>query len=190
MTVATNAPMYVQGNYNADGDSSTGTSTEPDVSDPTVEPPAALVADAITILSNSWDDKDSVKGSSSRKTSAFTEVSAAILTGLVPSDKNGWDNYSGGVENFPRFLEVWNTTLRYRWSMVALFESEVATEPWGKSNVYGAPGRDWGFNSLFSQGFYPPGTPNTRQYDRVNYRSMSKAEYDAALANLATHLSP
>jgi hypothetical protein len=190
MTVATNAPMYVQGNYNADGDSSTGTSTEPDVSDPTAEPPAALVADAITILSNSWDDKDSVKGSSSRKTSAFTEVSAAILTGLVPSDKSGWDNYSGGVENFPRFLEVWNTTLRYRGSMVALFESEVATEPWGKSNVYGAPGRDWGFNSLFSQGFYPPGTPNTRQYDRVNYRSMSKAEYDAALANLATYLNP
>ncbi|MFO7726373.1 MAG: hypothetical protein R6V45_12575, partial [Oceanipulchritudo sp.] len=137
-TIATNVPMYVEGNYNADGDPSTGSATEADVNDVLEEPPAALVADAVTILSNSWDDADSLKNTSTRSTNAFTEVAAAILTGLVPSDKNGWNNYSGGVENFPRFLEDWNTTLRYRGSMVALFESEVATEPWGKSNVYGA----------------------------------------------------
>lgn len=189
-TVATNAPMYVQGNFNADGDAGTGSATEPDVDDPRTDPPAALIADAVTILSNSWDDRDSVKSTSSRTTNSFTEVSAAILTGLVPSNKNDWGNYSGGVENFPRFLEKWNTTLRYRGSMVALFESEVATEPWGKSNVYSPPGRDWGFNSLFAEGYYPPGTPNTRVYDRVNYTSLRKPEFEDAIAELTLYMNP
>ena len=189
-TIATNAPMYVQGDYNADGDFSTGSATDPDVTDVKQEPPAALAADAVTILSNSWDDADSLKNTSSRTTNAFTEVAAAILTGLVPSDKNGANNDSGGVENFPRFLEKWNTTLRYRGSMVALFESEVATEPWGKSNVYSPPTRDWGFNSLFAQGFYPPGTPNSRTFRRINYRNLSENEYTAAITSLSTHLNP
>jgi hypothetical protein len=189
-TIATNVPMYVQGNYNADGKSSTGSANNPDIKDVRQEPPAALIADAVTILSNSWDDEDSLKNKSSRKTNSFTEVAAAILTGLVPSDKNGWNNYSGGVENFPRFLEDWNTTLRYRGSMVALFESEVATEPWGKSNVYDPPTRDWGFNSLYAEGFYPPGTPNTRDSRRVNYRNLTESEYAAALSDLSSRMNP
>lgn len=189
-TIATNVPMYVHGNYNADGNSSTGSATKPDVDDVYQEPPAALIADAVTLLSNSWNDANSAKSLSSRKTSSFTEVAAAILTGLVPSDKNGWNNYSGGVENFPRFLEDWNSTLRYRGSMVALFESEVATEPWGKSNVYDPPSRDWGFNSLFGEGFYPPGTPNSRTFRRINYRNLTSDEYTAALSNLASQLNP
>jgi hypothetical protein len=185
MTFATNAPLYVQGNYNADGKSNTGSSTEPDINDVTKEPPAALIADAVTILSNSWDDADSLKSVSSRRANSFTEVAAAILTGLVPSNKNGARNYSGGVENFPRFLEDWRTTFRYRGSMVALFESEAATGHWKYGNpIYTAPTRDWGFNSLFGQGYFPPGTPNTRTFRRINYRNLSAAEYAAALAAL------
>jgi len=195
MTLATNAPLYVQGNYNADGDKNTGSATDLDDADydpgkgpPDDEPPAALVADAITILSNDWDDEDSMKKTKYRRSSNFTEVAAAILTGLVPSNKKGWNNYSGGVENFPRFLEQWKT-LRYRGSMVALFESEVATEPWGKGNVYGAPSRDWGFNVLYKDGFYPPGTPNTRTFQRVNYRTLKQDEYNLALKDLKQSLN-
>jgi hypothetical protein len=189
-TFATNAPMYIHGNYNADGNSSTGSANNPDIKDVRKEPPAALIADAVTILSNSWDDKDSLKSRGSRRTTSFTEVAAAILTGLVPSDKNGWNNYSGGVENFPRFLEDWDTTLRYRGSMVALFESEVATEPWGKNDVYDPPKRDWGFNSLYAEGYYPPGTPNSRTFRRINYRNLTEPEYAAALTDLAGRLNP
>lgn len=189
-TISTNTPLYVHGNYNADGNSSTGSANDPDIKDVRQEPPAALIADAVTILSNSWDDADSLKNTGSRKTTSFTEIAAAILTGLVPSDKNNWNNYSGGVENFPRFLEDWNTTLRYRGSMVALFESEVATEPWGKSNVYSPPKRNWGFNSLYAEGYYPPGTPNTRTFRRINYRNMTESEYLADLADLKSRLNP
>jgi len=187
-SLATNAPMYIQGHYNSDGDDDTGSANDPDKDDVKDEPPAALIADAITILSEDWDDEDSIKSRGNRKANSFTEVSAAILTGLVPSDKKNGNNYSGGVENFPRFLEDWGW-LRYRGSMVALFESEVATEPWGKSDVYGPPRRDWGFHTLFSEGYYPPGTPNTRTFRRVNYRNLTEGEYVQILDEMDSHLN-
>lgn len=186
MTLATNAPLYVQGHFNADGNSSTGSSINPDSESVLNEPPAALAADAVNFLSTAWEDERSFQNLGRRNASSFTEVSAAILTGLVPSGKTGSNSYSGGVENFPRFLESWSSdTFRYRGSMVALFESEVATDPWGGTGgIYNAPNRDWGFHKKFAEGYYPPGTPNTRSYRRVDFRDMTEAQYNAALAAL------
>lgn len=152
---ATNNVLYLEGHFNADGSQSTGSATEPDSASVTDEPPAALAADAINILSDDWDDANSGKDLGDRK-AHFTEVSAALLTGLVPSGKNGTSSYSGGVENFPRFLEDWSGQFRLRGSIVSLFESEIAKEPWGSSGVYSAPNRDWGCHSKFAQGYYPP----------------------------------
>jgi hypothetical protein len=188
-TFATNNVMYVQGHFNADGDKSTGSATDPDSDSVINEPPAALAADAINILSEQWDDANSPKDLGDRKAD-FTEVSAALLTGLVTSGKTGSNSYSGGVENFPRFLEDWDDALRLRGSIVSLFESEVATEPWGKGGVYGAPKRDWGFHTKLAEGYYPPGTPNTRTYRRLDFRDLTKAEYDKEIATLKTYLSP
>lgn len=185
MTLATNNVLYVKGDYNADGNLSTGSPTAPDNND---EPPAAFAADAVTILSNDWLNSRSNSGSKNDRPASDTEVSAAILTGIAPSNTET-DNYSGGVENFPRFLENWSgQTLQYRGSMVALFESEIAWQGW-TSSVYSAPNRDWGFNELFSKGSYPPGTPNNRSFRRVNYRELSVDEYieraDAIAAAIA-----
>jgi len=183
MTVATNNALYVQGHYNADGSSATGSATAPDANDVAAEPPAALAADAITFLSSSWSDTRSFE-SGIPASSSFTEVSAALLTGQVVTNKGNNGRYSGGVENFPRFLENWSgRTFRYRGSMVALFESEVATEPW-RNNYYSAPNRDWGFHQLFAQGFYPPGTPNTRTFRRIDFRDLSPSDYIAAISEL------
>ncbi|MGB0744201.1 MAG: hypothetical protein ACPGSB_06715 [Opitutales bacterium] len=181
LSLATNQMMYVQGNYNSDGDRSTGSPTEPDDLDNFAkqghEAPAALIADSLTFLSEDWDDADSNEGLSERK-AADTEVSAAILTGLVPSGETGTSRYSGGVENFPRFLEKWGT-LRLRGSIVALFESEVGTREWGYGGVYGAPKRNWGFHSKFAEGYLPPGTPNTRRYRAVDFELVDKPTYDS-----------
>lgn len=187
-TVATNNVMYVQGHFNADGDSATGSATDPDSSSVIDEPPAALAADAITILSENWDDSRSGQQLSNRD-AAFTEFSAAILTGLVPSGDGGGTSYSGGVENFPRFLEGWSgDTLRMRGSIVSLFESEIATEPWSYGgSIYTAPNRSWGFHSKLREGYYPPGTPNTRTYRRIDFKDLSEAEYRAALTDLKTN---
>ena len=187
LTIATNNVMYVEGHFNADGSNATGSATAPDVNDVADEPPAALAADAITFLSESWSDHRSFSAGVPNS-AGFTEVSAALLTGQVVTNNGGNARYSGGVENFPRFLENWSgRTFRYRGSMVALFQSEVATQPWTGS-VYSPPNRDWGFHELFAQGFYPPGTPNTRTFRRIDFRDLTPTAYTAALTALKAEM--
>ena len=191
MSLATNQMMYIEGHYNADGDFDTGSPVAPD--DPTnfgkegYEAPAALIADSITFLSTNWDDEDSASSLDDRR-AANTEVSAAILTGLVPSGETGSARYSGGVENFPRFLEKWGgKTLLIRGSMVALFESEVGTRGWGYSDVYNAPKREWGFHDKFAEGYLPPGTPNARRYRAVDFKLINEDEYAKHIERIKTY---
>src|SRR5690606_2141787 len=99
-----------------------------------------LVGDSITILSTAWNDSNANKAMSHRTASATT-VNAAFLAGIVPSDGT---YYSGGVENFPRFLENWSgRVFTYNGSMVVMYYSAIATAPWGGSDVYNAPNRNW-----------------------------------------------
>jgi len=193
-TLVTNNVMYVQGNYNADGKSSTGSSTT--VDDPK-DPAAALAADAITLLSPGWADAESArqvaKSTTTYKyagaTSDYLEISAALIAGIVPTNKANNGYGSGSVNNLPRFLEVWNQTVRYRGSLVALYESEIAIQPFrtslSSSNyVFSPPQRDWGFNSLFSSGVYPPGTPNMRSFRRVDLKFLGEDEWNSEIAAL------
>ncbi len=186
-TLATNGQLYVKGHFNADGDPSTGSSTETDDGSTfgSAEAPAALLADSITILSSAFDDSKSKKHSTERG-AVFTEVSAALVTGLLPTVPGG-SAFSGGAHNLPRFLENWwNVEFRYRGSLVALYESESGTNPMvnGFDAWYIAPNRNWGYNKLFGDGIYPPGTPNARDFRRTDFRFLSEAEYNAELASL------
>ncbi|MDB6037185.1 MAG: hypothetical protein JWM99_1026 [Verrucomicrobiales bacterium] len=151
LTIATPAPVYIKGNYNAPA-GALGTS------DTSGTKPASIVADAITILSTAWNDSNAGKAISSRN-AADTTVNAAFLGGIVPSDGA---HYSGGVENFPRFLEEWSgDTFTYNGSMVVMFESQYAVANWGGSDVYGAPSRNWAFDVNFMDATkLPPGTPS------------------------------
>jgi hypothetical protein len=184
-TVATNLPAYIKGNYNADGNIP-ATGAEIRNPDTDSEPPASIAADAITILSDNWDDAKSNKSLSERVKPKDTEIAAAFLTGITPTNKNGNSTYSGGVENLPRLLEDWsNVKLGYRGSMIVQYESQIATEPWGSSNVYSAAKRVWGYNSVFAKGIFPPGTPYTRFYRRITYRDLDQATYAAEVARLS-----
>ncbi|MCF7686708.1 MAG: hypothetical protein K9M98_05530 [Cephaloticoccus sp.] len=186
VTLATNTAAYVVGNFNADG------SLASDLSDMTTpetgEAPAAIVADAIGVLSNAWwnsgtgkPDGDGASSSSTKRAASNTEISCAFLTGIVSTASSS--SYSGGVENYPRFHESWSgDSLRYRGSIVALFESELWTGPW-KNSHYDPPKREWGFNSLFGGGRYPPGTPRLRTYRRLDYKDLTAAEFNTLLAD-------
>src|SRR5581483_1062339 len=144
LTVATGRPLYVQGDYNQPNSAFLGTTNTSNTS------AASLVADAVTFLSDAWIDGNSANnrtGSGNGPTAANTTVNAAILTGVVetapqPSPLSG---YSGGMENFPRFLEAWGSTHTntYNGSMIKMFPSQYATGPWGKGNVYDPPVRNW-----------------------------------------------
>lgn len=176
LTIATNAPVYVKGNYNADGSVGATSSTTPD----TGEVPAAIVGDAVTILSQSFNDSTSLSTANPAATTSNIEIAAALLVGLTPTNKNGGGSTSGGAHNLPRFLENWDGKKTYiRGSLVALFETRVFTEPHG-SGYYSPPERNWGFNSMFRQGRYPPGTPKVQSYRRVDFTDMTAAEYQAA----------
>jgi hypothetical protein len=178
-TVATNAPLYIWGNYNADGNLPANAEDiqNPDDSD---EAPAAVVADAVTMLSNSWDDANSTAGIESRRAST-TEVAAAVIGGIVPS-ANG--DYSGGWHNMVRMLEDWRgSKLAFRSAMIVLYTSAIADTPWaGQSPIYEPPSRLFGWNKLFQDGVKPPETMPNQTLRRLSSRIISQEEFNTAVA--------
>jgi hypothetical protein len=118
--------------------------------------PSAVVADAITLLSSAWQDNNSAKGLNNR-TASNTTVNAALVAGNVPTGSRG-SNYSGGAENFVRFLEDWSgKTFTYYGSMLQLYSSAYATGTWGKANVYAPATLKWNFDDKFTLNS-PPGS--------------------------------
>jgi len=111
----------------------------------------------------------------------FTEYAVAMLCGLVPTGKNGVTQNSGGLHNFPRFLEEWaSVECRIRGAMVALFECRVGNDPW-TLRTYTPPTRVWGFNLLYNTGVMPPLTPKTIHFRRSGANDITKADYNAKL---------
>jgi hypothetical protein len=161
-TVATPNPLYVWGQYYNCPSSANQNSTN------TIGVyPASLVSDALTILSQAWQDSQSSLSlsSGSKAAATSTTVNAAILTGIVPSTGSGASQYSGGVMNLPRLLENWgnggSVTLWLNTSIVNLFNSARATNQWQTPGVYYyAPTRQFSFNQNFlNYAQQPPGTP-------------------------------
>ena len=84
LTVVSEGSIYVQGDYN------------------TVDKkPAAVIADAVSLLSNAWDDS---KTSGALPTATATTFNMAIVTGNYETEGS---TYNGGLENLPRFHEHW-----------------------------------------------------------------------------------
>jgi len=170
LTVVSDNPVYIQGNYNTSSTSSAtvpsnnGTYTDPDASGYT-RVPAAVVADAVSVLSPGWSDTNSAQGIGSRVASANTTVNAALVAGQVASSGG---NYSGGGENFIRFLEDWsNKTLCYYGSMVELYRSAQAIGAWnGNGTVYRSPltSRWYYDDAIFSGTTGPPGALQIAAY--------------------------
>ena len=161
-TVVTAMPLYVFGDYNV----SNNLGSSIDQNNTIYTWPAALMGDAITILSDSW--KDSVI---TRKpnASATTTVNAACLAGIVQSTNT---TYSGGVENFFRLLETWGT-FYWNGSIVAMFPSQYATNSWQQTgDYYIAAARHWAFDTNFTaQGGLPPLTPQSKGVIRANWNA-------------------
>jgi len=191
LTVATPNPVYIQGDYNSgattnysstSGGTSTGNaltvSNQPASNgsgaypNPTSAPDqssgsyttkaSAVAADAVTILSNSWSDGNSTAALSSRNPTNTT-VNSAIVAGNVPTTSSA---YSGGIENFPRLLENWSSSLylTIHGSFGLLYDSEQATGVWQTTgNYYNAPSRRWFFDPGL-QDKNPPGFPVAYAY--------------------------
>ncbi|MBI3996810.1 MAG: hypothetical protein HY352_04055 [Candidatus Omnitrophica bacterium] len=149
LTVVSNTPMYVQGNYNTVN-----------------KKPVAVIADALNLLSNAWNDANSTVNnvnSGSPRTASSTTYNAAFIAGV---DTTTPGKYNGGLENYPRLHERWtNQTLSIMGSFVSLWTPQVANGQWkygqqGSNSQYTAPVRSWNYDTSFSTGVnMPPFTP-------------------------------
>ncbi|HWN96254.1 MAG TPA: hypothetical protein VNT99_14555, partial [Methylomirabilota bacterium] len=180
LTVATPVPIYTWGHYNVKDPTGNGYPLSGSQPHNTLRTePAALIGDAITVLSGDWNDANSTLGLGSRD-AVNTTVNAAFLAGIVETASGS--GYSGGAENFPRFLEDWGgKTFVYNGSMVVMYPSKFATGLWINTgaapsgpDIYNPPSRDWAFDTNFRDvNKLPPGTPCARKLIR-NMWSMIK----------------
>jgi hypothetical protein len=187
LTVVSENPIYIQGEYNTGATPATALSvpanngTNPSNATNSTVPgytrkPAAVISDAVMFLSNNWSDSNSSAAIGSRVAS-HTTYNTAIITGFMPS---GWQppsgsayGYSGGANNFPRFLEDWSSRRCTYWgSMVELFESETFTGRWQLNHVYRPPNRYWNFDPTFIDS-PPNGTPTATTWSRGTWAKYS-----------------
>ncbi len=180
-TVASENPVYVQGNYNA---TATDTAAEPNQS-------CAIIADAVTLLSNDWNDIRSFTSpnSASGRNASATGFRAAIIsgkgrafprpTGWTPMVDFGTD---GGVHDFLRFLETWDTNeLRYSGSLVSFYTSRQAVGSYksgvslsaSNRNIFAIATRAFTFDGDFLAPLtLPPGTPSFRDVNTLTFRQL------------------
>ncbi len=177
LTVATPMPIYMLGDFNVQltngGPSDVGL-----LGTTTHTRPAALMGDAVTVLSANWSD--TYNSDYNSRNAINTTVNAAFLEGIVQSTNfsgapsGGY--YSGGVENFIRYLEDWQgpgATNTYNGSIVVMFPSIIATNYWQMpGGYYTRPIRNWGFDTNYlRQSGLPPLAPQTKAVIRGNWSS-------------------
>ncbi len=166
--------VYVKGNYNSTGIGSVGTptpSTDYIPQNTSAHVPASVVADAIMVLSNNWQDSRSFRYpfTLSQRVANETTVRFAMLAGdarssfeNTPNQGGGDPRLTGGVHNFKRFLENWGSVrLNYAGSLINLFNSHNNNSAFKCcTNVYSPPARNWIFDTTFLDPTrLPPGTP-------------------------------
>ncbi len=189
VSVASDNGVYIQGDYNTggsatnkpDSDGANATTTSSPTVSGATRYSSAVMADAVTILSNNWSDSYSnnplygQSGGSSTvgRVASATTVNTAIMAGDVPSNNNGNGIASGGAHNFPRFLENWSgKNFTYYGSLVQAFRSEKYTGNWQTNNVYTWPNRLWNFDTNFIDN-PPAGAPTGMQFSRGRWERSS-----------------
>jgi len=205
ITVATENMAYTWGNYNTTGINQAPAVGQASLNDPASasrytgnQVPASIVCDAFFPVSKTWFDSssainpDDYTQRQADRALPGTTSETAVRTGIIagnnlsalsgtPDAENAADSrLSGGLHNFPRFLEDWLSGSR-RWnfvgSFVPLYHSTQALGPWwyiqSGVSLYGAPQRNWAFDSTFLQGDrLPPGTPLFQYIEPTGFRQV------------------
>jgi hypothetical protein len=193
-TVASENPIYVQGDYNS--------SVAHGFNDaaPLCHVPASVMGDAVTLLSNAWQpgaqsgyqsgDYSSFAYPTShgcnpnKRCASTTYYRMAVMAGKVipfPAYNGttallGWGvqdtGSDGGIHNFLRYDEDWGgSTLYYVGALASFYISQQATGIYKYPNtVYGPPTRNYTFDTDFqSISKLPPGTPRFTDVNALSY---------------------
>jgi hypothetical protein len=176
LTIVSENPVYVQGNFNTPSAGAFG-ATQAD------HRPSAIIADAVTVLSNNWNDNRSFASPHNPlgRPGTTTWYRTAIVAGKGLSFlRPGWGapqdfGTDGGAHNFLRYLEGWGGNgLNYRGSIVNFFSSRQAVGTYKCcSNVYKPPTRAYNFDAEFLQmSLLPPKSPAFRDVNTLTFRQI------------------
>ncbi len=180
-TVASENPVYIQGNYNSDNTDPFWNNPPPAVVADINHSAAAVISDAVTLLSNNWSDTNSMLNPlnlGGRAPNTPTYYRLAIAGGKninFPQPAGTAQDFGtdGGVHNFLRYIESWGGSggLYYRGSLVSLFYSQYTTGIYKCCNlVYGPPPRNYYFDTAFlDPAKLPPGTPMLQDVVNLTY---------------------
>ena len=176
LTIASNLPVYVLGDFNSSSwDKGSNTPSAQWV-------PAMIAGDSVTWLSKDWNDRNSPwnldyrdtkdEESSNSKAPYGRETEGddttqiyCMVAGDVPwgQETSPYEGQSGGLHNFPRFIERLNEEdhrFRFRGSLINGFRSVHQNQPFDCCDIYSPPIRDWGFDpNLSVTANQPPGAP-------------------------------
>ncbi len=173
LTFASENPVYLQGDFNANSGGNNW-------NDPHVG--TSIVADAVTLLSNSWNDINSFTSpfSTANRGASDTWYRVAIVAGkglsFAQPAFGGQDfGTDGGVHNFLRYIENWGgQNLHYKGSMISLYPNHQAIGVFKCcSTVYSPPARDYTFDIEFLQPqLLPPRTPLFRDVNTTGFTQL------------------
>jgi PilX N-terminal len=191
LTIASENPVYVQGDFNnnPNSDATFATpSTDTHVG-------TSILADAVTALSDNWNDVNSFISPydwRGRKSVATTYRFAMMAGEGVPFQQPSRaidvaEGTDGGVHNLLRYIENWNTSNSYSptsttyipsyylGSMVSMYYDHQAVGIWKCCNgsVYNPPQRNYSYDSDFlTPSKLPPLTPMLRDINTIGYSQM------------------
>jgi hypothetical protein len=159
---------------------------------------AAVIGDAVTLLSNNWNDIRSFvephnAGVGSAAPYIASDARQAVTTwyrlGIIsgkglnfrrtptnPAATDGADwGTDGGAHNFLRYIENWgNMTLNYRGSIISFFINRQAVGTFKCCDiVYTPPTRGYNFdNEFLTPTLLPPRTPMFRDLNTLTFRQV------------------
>jgi len=175
LTIAVENPVYLHGSWNASlaealGEASNGK-----------HPATSIVTDAVTLLSDNWNDWNSFRfpyTPGDRPRSADSYYRVAIIAGKnrtftfpswtpIPKDFGS----DGGAHNFLRMLEAGGGKVHYRGSIASFYFSRQALGVYKCcSTVYDAPERHYNFDMDFlDPSKLPPLTPVFRDTNSLGF---------------------
>jgi Tfp pilus assembly protein PilX len=174
LAIATENPAYIQGDFNAN--SAGGGFNDANVA-------VSVNADAVTLLSNAYNDVNSFSFPyNNNHTATTTYYRTAVMAGkgysfpqpsgyTVPNDF-GTD---GGVHNFLRYIENWSgQTLNYRGSVISMYYNRQAIGTFKCcTTVYQPPSRGYNFDTEFlTPSLLPPRTPLFRDVNTTGFTQL------------------
>ena len=179
LNVTSENPVYVMGPFNASNAQFTNQHA-----------PAAIIADAVTLLSPNWTDQGSLANPNNPANRARTTTYYRFATIAGKNRGFQWNGVNcggacyqdygtdAGTHNFLRMLEGNGQQVNYRGSIASFYFSRQAVGVYKCcSNVYNPPTRGYNFDVEFlNPDLLPPKTPMFRDVNTTGFMQVDRRQ--------------